>query len=88
MVSSHTQVIDSAPVKVNASMDSLKLKVPEEELEAYLSKVRVQSYRDRKVINKAAKEQQTITDNTQELKAIQTRNKKCAKGTKSATRSR
>jgi transposase len=32
MVSGHTQAIDSAPVKANASMDSLELKVPEEEL--------------------------------------------------------
>ena len=32
MVAGHTQVVDSAPVKANASMDSLELKVPEEEL--------------------------------------------------------
>ena len=79
MVSGHTQVIDSAPVKANASMDSLALKVPEEDLEAYLSKVRVQSYRDRKVINKATKEQQTLTASKQELGAITTRNKKWSK---------
>ena len=36
MVSGHTQVIDSAPVKANASMDSLELKVPEADLEAHL----------------------------------------------------
>ena len=76
MVSGHTQVIDSAPVKANASMDSLELKVPEEDLEAYLSKVRVQSYRDRKVINKAPKEQQTLSASKQELSAITSRNKK------------
>uniref|UniRef100_UPI001FEBB183 transposase n=1 Tax=Marivirga sericea TaxID=1028 RepID=UPI001FEBB183 len=40
MVSGHTQAIDSAPVKANASMDSLELKVPEEELEEHLRKVR------------------------------------------------
>ncbi|WP_430409311.1 IS1182 family transposase [Kordia sp.] len=79
MVSGHTQAIDSAPVKANASMDSLELKVPEEDLEIHLSKVRVQSYRDRQVQNKATKKQQTITANTQELKAIQSRNKKWAK---------
>jgi len=79
MVSGHTQVIDSAPVKANASMDSLELKVPEEQLGAYLSKVRVQSYRDRKVINKASKEQQIITANTQELNAITSRNNKLSK---------
>ena len=79
MVSGHTQAIDSAPIKANASMDSLELKVPEEDLEAHLSKVRVQSYRDRQVENKATKEQQTITANTQELNAIKSRNKKWAK---------
>ena len=79
MVSGHTQAIDSAPVKANASMDSLELKVPEEDLETHLSKVRVQSYRDRQVQNKAPKKQQVITANDQELKAIQSRNKKWAK---------
>ena len=33
MVSGHTQAIDAAPVKANASMDSLELKVPAEELD-------------------------------------------------------
>ncbi|MCC4212301.1 transposase [Leeuwenhoekiella sp. Mr9] len=40
MVSGHTQAIDSAPVKANASMDTLELKVPEEELESHLRRVR------------------------------------------------
>ena len=40
MVSGHTQAIDSAPVKANASMDSLELKVPKEDLEAHLRNVR------------------------------------------------
>ncbi len=31
MVSGHTQDIDSAPVKANASMDSLELKAPKED---------------------------------------------------------
>src|SRR5690606_34877487 len=48
LVSGHTQAIDSAPVKANASMDSLELKVPAEDLEEHLSKLRVQSSRDRK----------------------------------------
>jgi len=47
MVAGHTQVIDSAPVKANASMDSLELKVPEEELEAHLQKIRYMSTPDR-----------------------------------------
>jgi hypothetical protein len=81
MVSGHTQAIDSAPVKANASMDSLELKVPEEELEEYLQKVRYMSSPDRiskrkAKENKAPKEQQTITANDGELKEIKSRNKK------------
>jgi transposase len=82
MVSGHTQVIDSAPVKANASMDSLELKVPEEELEDYLLKVRHISDGDKDNMkrkaknNKADKEQRTITANPSELQAIKSRNKK------------
>lgn len=85
MVSGHTQTIDSAPIKANASMDSLELKVPEEELEAHLRRLRVQSRIDktsanRKIkTNKATKEEQTISANKQELGAIKSRNKKWSK---------
>jgi hypothetical protein len=48
MVSGHTQAIDSAPVKANASMDSLELKVPAEDLDAHLRKIRAMSAIDRK----------------------------------------
>ena len=48
MVSGHTQAIDSAPVKANASMDSLELKVPEEDLEAHLQSIRHISAMDKK----------------------------------------
>jgi len=84
MVSGHTQAIDSAPVKANASMDTLELKVPEEDLEAYLRKVRHISNRDRKLpirksqTNKASESQQTITANPKELQALKSRNKKWA----------
>jgi len=78
MVSGHTQVIDAAPIKANASMESLELKLPEDELEEYLRKVRHFSREDRKV-NKASKEQQTITANKHKLKDIESRNKKWAK---------
>ena len=47
MVSGHTQAIDSAPVKANASMDTLELKVPEEDLDQHLRKVRAFSAMDR-----------------------------------------
>jgi transposase len=48
MVSGHTQAIDSAPIKANASMDTLELKVPKEELEAHLQKIRHISAKDKK----------------------------------------
>ena len=78
MVSGHTQVIDAAPIKANASMESLELKVPEEELEAHLRKVRHFSREDRK-LNKSTQEEQTITANKHKLKGIESRNKKWAK---------
>ena len=85
MVSGHTQTIDSAPVKANASMDSLELKVPESELHEHLSKIREFSAIDkeqphRKIqTNKATKEEQTIRANKQELQSIKSRNKKWSK---------
>ena len=85
MVSGHTQAIDSAPVKANASMDSLELKVPEEDLETHLRKTRHISNADKdKPLcqakeNKATKSQQTLSATKQELNAINTRNKKWSK---------
>ena len=79
MVSVHTQAVDSAPVKANASMDSLELKVPEQELEEHLRKVRYMSTPDRTrkaKENKSPKEQQQISATEGELKEIKSRNKK------------
>jgi len=53
MVSGYTQTIDSAPIKANASMDSLELKVPEEELTAHLEKIRHISDGDKEVFRQA-----------------------------------
>ena len=76
MVSGHTQAIDSAPVKANASMDSLELKVPEEKLEEYLRKSRYLSSPDRKAKeNKATEKGKTITASDRELKEIRSRNR-------------
>jgi len=76
MVSGHTQAMDSAPIKANASMDSLELKVPKEQLEAYLQKARYQSREDRKPKgNKASKQQQIITAEKRELQEIKSRNR-------------
>ncbi|MBL4655046.1 MAG: IS1182 family transposase, partial [Bacteroidia bacterium] len=80
MVSGHTQAIDSAPVKANASMESLELKVPADTLDEHLRKVRYMSTPDRKVKeNKASQEQQTITATERQLKEIKSRNKKWKK---------
>lgn len=77
MVSGKIQTIDSAPVKANASIDSLELKVPAEELDEHIRKVRYMSTPDRKAKeNKAPKHQRTITASERELKEIKSRNKK------------
>lgn len=85
MVAGHTQAIDSAPIKANASMDTLELKVPEQDLQMHLQKVRVMSTPDREKPkrkakqNKADQDQQTIAAKPEELQAIKSRNKKWAK---------
>ena len=80
MVCGHTQCIDSAPVKANASMDSLELKVPADELDDHIRKVRYMSTADRKAKeNKAPLKQRTITATDRDLKAIKSRNKKWKK---------
>ncbi len=82
MVSGHTQAIDSAPVKANASMDSLELKVPEQELEDHLRKIRHISKGDKDVPlrqakqNKAEESDRKVTASKQELQAIKSRNKR------------
>ena len=85
MVSGHTQAIDSAPVKANASMDTLELKVPEEDLEEHLKKIRAISAMDKEVPHrkskgdKADKGQRKVSASKKELSAIAGRNKKWAK---------
>ena len=85
MVAGHTQAIDSAPVKANASMDSLELKVPREELDAYIRRVRQLNTKDKENYphrkaknNKASQQQQTITADNRELQGIKSRTKKWA----------
>lgn len=80
MVKGSTQAIDSAPVKSNASMDSLELKVPEQELEAHLANIRHISNRDKATYrkakyNKASKDQQQLSASDKALKALKSRNK-------------
>jgi len=80
MVSGHTQAVDSAFVKANASMDSLELKVPKESLEEHLQRIRHISAADRPAkVNKASKKQKTINADKQKLKSIESRQKKWSK---------
>lgn len=85
MVSGHTQAIDSAPVKANASMDTLELKVPEEDLEDHLKKVRAISSMDKEGPHRKSKDdksdkgQRSISANENELNAIKGRNRKWSK---------
>ncbi|GAB3819203.1 IS1182 family transposase [Pontibacter rugosus] len=77
MVAGHTQAVDSALVKANASMDSLELKVPQQELDAHLERVRAISHGDRKAkADKATPLQRTITASRDELLEIKARNRK------------
>jgi transposase len=80
MVAGHTQAIDSAMIKANASMESLELKVPEESLEDHLKKVRVMSQADRPVkTNKASKHQQKVSASKEELRDLKTTQEKWSK---------
>ena len=85
MVAGHTQAIDSAPVKANASMDSLELKVPSAELEDYLHEIRHISKMDKREPNRKAKEnkasenQRNVSASAKELKEIAARNRKWQK---------
>ena len=95
LVCGRTQVLDSAPVKANASMDSLELKVPEQDLAAYLkefrhmSKMDKESKKDREdksggpyrkaKENRAGDDQRKITATDKELRDIVSRNKKWSK---------
>lgn len=79
LVSGHTQVIDSAPVKANASMDTLELKVPPQDLDSFLAKARnlgkAHSPRRKAKENKASDTDKTITADKRTLQEIKARNK-------------
>jgi hypothetical protein len=85
MVSGHTQTIDSAPVKANASMDTLELKVTEKDLKSHLRRVHIGSAMDKEVPFRKSKEDKTtdsqrnITASQKELNAIKSRAKRWSK---------
>ena len=78
MVSGHTQVVDSAPVKANASMDSLELKVPEEELNDHIRKIRRSNEEDeprrKSKEDKSDDDHRKLKASDSELNAIENRN--------------
>ncbi len=80
MVAGHTQTIDSAMIKANASMESLELKVPEETLDEHLKKVRIRSQADRPVkTNKASETQQKVTASKEQIRDLKTTQEKWSK---------
>lgn len=74
LVSGHTQAIDSAPVKANASMESLALKVPVESVGSYLKKADSENSEDKRN-NKPIKEQH-ITAPEHQLKPVERQQQK------------
>lgn len=81
LVSGHTQATDAAPIKANASMDSLELKVAAEDLEEHLSKIRAISHGDQQALrkaknNKAPSTQRKVSASKEELNEIAARQKK------------
>ncbi|HKJ79907.1 MAG TPA: IS1182 family transposase [Prolixibacteraceae bacterium] len=86
MVSGHTQAIDSAPIKANASMDTLELKVPKEDLDSHLRSIRHISSMDKQErpmrkakSDKSSKAQKEVSASKGELQAIKSRNEKWRK---------
>lgn len=79
MVSGHTQVIDSAPIKANASMDSLELKVPENKLAEHIRKIKSSEDNDeprrKSKGDKSDQEQRKLKASDSELNSIENRNK-------------
>ncbi|WP_224996897.1 transposase, partial [Cesiribacter sp. SM1] len=75
MVAGSVAAVDSALIKANASMDSLGLKVAQEELEKELQKARpvISTARRKAKENKATLEQQTITASKEELQELESR---------------
>ena len=78
MVAGHTQAIDSAYIKANASMDSIELKQPAQSINEFVSKSDEENFTPlRKSKNdKASDEQKTLTASEQELNELSTRNKR------------
>ena len=77
MVSGHTQAMDSAYIKANASMSSVEVKRPVDELGEFLRRGRDENEEPRRKAkqDKADDEQKTLSSTDKELKELDTRNK-------------
>ena len=80
MVSGHSQAIDSAYIKANASMDSIELKQPSQNINEFLNKTSEENFTPlrKSKENKASEEQKTLNASEQELNELNTRNKRFA----------
>jgi len=78
MVSGHTQAVDSAYIKANASMDSIEMKQPAQSVNEFIDKIGKENHQPLRKAkeNKAGEEQQTITSTEKELNELNTRNKR------------
>ena len=76
MVSGHTQAIDSAYIKANASLDSLEVKKPEQSVEDYVKKTydknKSQQPRRKAKQDKSKKEQRTQRLDKHQLRDLET----------------
>ena len=81
LVSGHTQAVDSAYIKANASLDSLEKKIPEEALGTHIKKVRNENDKQEDGPRRKAKQdrstdqQKTIQATPKQLKDLDTHQK-------------
>lgn len=77
LVAGHTQAIDSAYVKANASLDSVERKQPKEDLAEYMEKTRNENDEPQRKANndKSTPEQRTIQANKNQLRDTETHQK-------------
>ena len=78
MVAGHTQAVDSAYIKANASMDSIEVKRPAQSINEFINKSSSGNFVPlrRSKEDKASEELKTITATAQELNELKTRNKR------------
>ncbi|RYY26237.1 MAG: IS1182 family transposase [Sphingobacteriaceae bacterium] len=83
MVSGHTQAVDSAPVKANASMESVVAKTPATSIESHLQKVDEENT-ENKDRNPPASAGQRITASEHELRRVERQHRKLQQNSVSA----